>query len=295
MHLPHNVFPVLVWEVEPMRLTLLDKQKTYQDTYEFSKILLSEGFCAEKVIYREGLLAMASRTELIILTNQGEKVTLHTGLGSILDFHVSSNIFLIDNYQRRMTRLYELSRGPKVYPHLLLTHEKKRYLEKLRDITGLYTVPLDGFGDMIVFKRRQDKRVFYEMRREVADSFESVTEEVLDYELVRINNVRMLVCLTSSGTKLLRGKEGQLVSEAVEWNGWSGSCWSIGEYLASWQGSELQFFHLPTQKTVSFTLSMAREGRRLVKTFMHHRMLSTDRTTRLQELMLAYLVYDNCI
>ena len=45
-----------------MRFTLLEKQKTYQDTYEFKKTILSEGFCAEKAIYRDGLLAMASRT-----------------------------------------------------------------------------------------------------------------------------------------------------------------------------------------------------------------------------------------
>jgi len=80
------------------------------------------------VAYREGLIAFASRTELLLICSSGEREVLHRSLGSIIDFHVGKDMLFIENYEKKLTRLYEISRGPRIDPRPFVTHKRKRFL-----------------------------------------------------------------------------------------------------------------------------------------------------------------------
>ena len=72
----------------------------------------------------------ASRTEVVLLTTNGHRHTIHKSIGNLIDFHVGKDMIFIENYEGKMTRLFEISRGPKVDPRPLVTHKKKLKLEE---------------------------------------------------------------------------------------------------------------------------------------------------------------------
>ena len=75
-------------------------------------------------------MVTASRTEVVLMTTNGYKNVIHKSIGNLIDFHVGKDMIFIENYETNKTRLFEISRGPKVDPRPLVTHKKKLKLEE---------------------------------------------------------------------------------------------------------------------------------------------------------------------
>lgn len=71
---------------------------------------------------------------------KGNKEQIHSSLGNIIDFHIGKDMLLIENYEKKLTRLYELTKGPKIDPKPFVTHKKKIFLEGLSDLSSIYSL-----------------------------------------------------------------------------------------------------------------------------------------------------------
>lgn len=90
------------------------------------------------MIFREGLVAYSSRTEVVLVNQNGEGEKIHHSIGNIIDFHIGRDMIFIENYENKLTRLYELTRGPKVGTKPFNTHSKKNFLEQ--ELSGLISI-----------------------------------------------------------------------------------------------------------------------------------------------------------
>lgn len=73
-------------------------------------------------------MVTASKTEVILLTCQGQQKKIHESLGGIIEVHVGKELLFIENPKKKETRLWEMSRGPRVDPRPFVTHKKKMFL-----------------------------------------------------------------------------------------------------------------------------------------------------------------------
>lgn len=89
------MFPILIWQPQADKFSIVERFKTYQDSYEFKHYDIAQDLYAETAIYREGLVVTASRTDVVLLTTNGKREILHQSLGSILEIHVGRDILFI--------------------------------------------------------------------------------------------------------------------------------------------------------------------------------------------------------
>lgn len=75
-----------------------------------------------------------------MLPIKGNKELIHSSLGNIIDFHIGKDMLLIENYEKKFTRLYELTKGPRIDPKPFVTHKKKTFLEGLPDLSAIYSL-----------------------------------------------------------------------------------------------------------------------------------------------------------
>ena len=74
--------------------------------------------------------------------SKGLRSVLHRSVGNVIDFHVGRDMLFIENYEGKATRLFEMSRGPRVDPRPFMTHKKKMSLEQMSDLQGLYSITI---------------------------------------------------------------------------------------------------------------------------------------------------------
>ena len=52
------------------------------------------------------MITLLSRTKVYLLALNGIKEQVHSSLGNIVDFHIGKDMLLIENYEKKFTRLY---------------------------------------------------------------------------------------------------------------------------------------------------------------------------------------------
>ena len=74
-------------------------------------------------------------------------------MGSIIDFYAAKGFFLIlENYEGKLTKMYELTSGPRVDSRPFATHKKKNFLEQIKGISYVNTLVVGGREVLVVTK-----------------------------------------------------------------------------------------------------------------------------------------------
>lgn len=81
----------------------------------------------------------ASKTEVRLLTGQVQR-KLHDSFGGIIEVYIGKELLFIENHKNKETRLWEMSRGPRIDPRPFVTHKKKMFLEQMNELKVLYSI-----------------------------------------------------------------------------------------------------------------------------------------------------------
>ena len=82
---------------------------------------------------KDNIIVYCNRTTVgIITTTSPKEKILWKSFGNIIDFNVSINSLVIDNYHDNLCKLYQIRKGITIDPTPFATHIKKRALETMQ-------------------------------------------------------------------------------------------------------------------------------------------------------------------
>lgn len=235
---------------------------------------------------------LASKSGVVLVTTGGQRRRIHHSLGSIIDFHIGRDMLVIENAERKQTRLYELTKGPRVDPKPFVTHKKKMFLENLSDLIAIYSFLLGQKLEVLAVRRGTGANKLYSFFREGPAEFECLLEDIRHYQEAAINGQNILLVQTKTESSLLvtAGEQG-LVMEPFVWSGWKmPKRWCLSDYLIGYdEQRSWVFYNIASRQERRAEVPKARTGE--VGVFVQFRRTTYDRSLKGHDLVEIYFVY----